>query len=379
VLLWLGICALPIYFWSSGGLQVTHYLIAAGCLFFMLRNGIGLIDSEVLLIVLALYILLRECVSVMWGADITSLLPFLYMSFSVITFNAFRRWAVREKNIEWLNIGFLMSAAIAASGVIVKGYGFTVDAEGGRAIGTFNNPNQLGYFAVCIAAIAALLQIRGQIGRKSLATFFLAATFLAVASLSKAAMISVAFAALFIGFSISRSRASFFIGVTVSLVLVAIAFAATDAGYFDSFKFVARLRDLGADSDDSWTGRGYGILSQVNASQLLFGFGSSGVEAIVGHEVHSTIASFFASYGVIGGGLFSIFMLQWIRRLYVENGWVSVATVVLPPFLYGITHNGSRFTIFWILLGVSFARGGVLLARRSDDNRRIRADGRPAA
>ena len=34
---------------------------------------------------------------------------------------------------------------------------FTKDGTRHRAIGTFNNPNQLGYFSVCIAGIASYL------------------------------------------------------------------------------------------------------------------------------------------------------------------------------------------------------------------------------
>jgi hypothetical protein len=59
-------------------------------------------------------------------------------------------------------------------------------------------------------------------------------------------------------------------------------------------------------------------------------------------------------YGVIGLGLFLTFWYLWFRRTLAEFGLLGVLLINVPASFYGITHNGSRFAIFWLLIGLSF-------------------------
>ena len=168
-------------------------------------------------------------------------------------------------------------------------------------------------------------------------------------------MISCAFAALLVGFLASRSKLQFVMGCFVAAILIATGLWLINSGQLADYKFVARLSGLGSQGDDSLAGRGYGVLTEVGAFQFLFGFGAQEVRQLVGHELHSTVASFFANYGVFGGLLFLGFLALWCGRVWRSLGLIGVLIIVVPPMMYGLTHNGSRFTIFWLLVAMSYA------------------------
>jgi hypothetical protein len=355
ILLFFAVATLPLYAFESGGLQISHAFFAAAAVLYLARNGVSLIGAEVLLAMLGVYVLLRQVAWTMAGGGVGDLLPFLYIVFNALVFNVVRRWYVDDRRVAWLRNALLVALCIAVAGVLVKGYGFTIDSEGQRAVGTFNNPNQLGYFAVCAFSTSALFYLRGQSGLQWLMVFFIGTAFLAVASLSKAAMISIALCGLMVGYSLTRSKLAFMLGTVIAATLIGAGVLAMQHGYLDDFKFVARLRGLGTQGDDSLTVRGYGVLSDASALQLIFGFSVDGVRGVLGHEVHSTLFSYFASFGVVGGLLFLAFHVLWLLRLSRADGRFAMFVVALSPVLYGITHNGSRFTIYWMLLALCFA------------------------
>lgn len=354
-LLALAAVLLPIYLWGSGGMQLSHFFIALYCAWFVARNGISAGLADGVLLALFAFILVREGLAIFFGAPVGSILPAAHLLFALMVFNVLRRSTASDKVSSALTIGLYGSCLVAVAGVLLLGYGLTVDAEGGRAIGTFNNPNQLGYFSVCMFSAAVLLRMRGKLPVLALAAIVLSCFFLSVASLSKAAMISVGFGAALLGYAFSTKRRLFVVGVFVLVAVVWIGYSLYSSGALDSFAFVRRLQGLGMQGDDSLEGRGYFANTAGSVAELYFGLGYEGVLNAVGHEVHSTVFTFFVTYGLLGGLAISFFLFLWARSVYRAHGVNGVLLVVAPPMVYGIGHNGSRFTIFWILVALSFA------------------------
>lgn len=354
----LAIALLPIYLWSSGGVQLSHVLLffVAAWIWFIRRPRLDLIAR--LLGALAVYAAVRDSFFAIRNTSPASILPILYLFFTWFIFVSLRTWFEEDKNWNAAKVGLMLAMSIGVIGVMLMGYGATVDSEGWRSVGTFNNPNQLGYFSVCTISLAGLLYLRGKASLLLLLILVSGGLLLAIASLSKAAMISCAFATLFIGFLASRSKMQFVVGCIVSLILLSTALWLVDSGQLSNYKFFARLSGLGTQGDDSLAGRGYGVLTDVGALEFLFGYGAQEVRNLVGHELHSTIASFFANYGAIGGFLFLSVMILWFARVWRSLGLVGVLVIVAPPMMYGLTHNGSRFTIFWLLVAMSYANPG---------------------
>jgi len=252
-------------------------------------------------------------------------------------------------------LGIVASAVIAVGGVILFGYDLSADASGLRAIGTFNMPNQLGYFAVCLFAVSFLFRLRFYLAMPITVFLVLCSIFLAVASLSNAAMIGIAIAMLFVGFTTVKGRGATAIGV-LSLACISLCiFWLYSSGSLDEYSFVRRIESIGSQADNSLEGRGYALFFGGSVTTLIAGFGFAETLSIVGHEVHSTVFSFFTYYGVIGGTLFLAFNILWAQRVWRDIGVLGLLLVVFPVVFFGLTHNGSRFTIFWLLLALSFS------------------------
>jgi hypothetical protein len=223
-----------------------------------------------------------------------------------------------------------------------------------RSTGAFNNPNQLGYFSACLLSLSYLLYRYGEIRFLTALALFAASVFLAVVSLSKAAMIANF---LVLVFTLRRQGGAQGTAVWIGLVIVVLggAIFLFFNGYLDNFQFYDRIANMGSESDSSLEERGYFAFRDATTAQLIFGMGSPEVFRIVGHEVHSTFASILNYYGIVGFGLFTSIFVIWSRALYRAYGLAGAIALQGPAILYGITHNGTRFSIFWLLFSASLA------------------------
>jgi hypothetical protein len=237
---------------------------------------------------------------------------------------------------------------------------FVFHGLGKRATGTFNNPNQLGYWALLLMASLAVVKERAPL--RALDILALGAGFyVLMLSLSKAATISGMVLILFIIAFCRLQRAS---GLVLSVLLVlGLLFQIASGGLVERFRsFEAvnnlehRLSGLGHQEDDSLLHRGYIRLLQ-HPQYLAFGAGEGGFERLSqdakkqGKELHSTLGTILMSYGLIGLGLFAILMLVIFGRAPPA----SIA-YLMPVMMYSITHVGIRFSEFWVFLGLVYAQ-----------------------
>lgn len=255
-----------------------------------------------------------------------------------------------------------LTALTVASGGL-----FTGDPETSyRQTSWFNNANQLGYFALLAASVLALC--RGRIflrysGALALVAVF-ACVYLSAASLSKAAMLSTAFA---VALFIPRLGPK-------EIVVLGIAIAGVSPSLIDRVvsslgyeRVMLRVSDVGRQSDDSLAGRGYDRIVE-SSHLLLFGAGEGAYERFVNRdftddmEIHSTIASVVFCYGVPG----LLALLCFGYRCYKLAPW-QFCVVFLPVLAYGLTHNGLRFGYLWLLVAlfVFFAERGSFLVPAS--------------
>lgn len=247
-----------------------------------------------------------------------------------------------------------MSAIIQAAAIA-----FAYDAARLRQIASFNNPNQLGYWSLlslCIFwSIAGGIRIRWYVQAPTVACLL----YTAASSLSKASMISVAL--LCVLHFLRRPKL-----LCVALVGVAVGFAVLEGSAL--FERVGgRLENIGEQRDDTVGSRGYvRILNYpeymvVGAGEgALYRFGEAADGDLQLREIHSTLGTVLFSYGLIGLVLFGAAM--W--RLYRLT---SAARLIylLPPFLYGVTHQGLRFSFLWLLFAVLAVLGATSGRRRA--------------
>ena len=81
--------------------------------------------------------------------------------------------------------------------------------------------------------------------------------------------------------------------------------------------------------------------------------GTKGVYDVRGYEIHSTFAMILTAYGIIGFLIFSLLILVWILDIKRSYGLRGAICICAPALLYGLTHNGIRFSMFWVLFAIS--------------------------
>jgi len=368
----LGLGSMPLYFLPSGLPQLAHllFLIFALCCLSWLAPLRWNNRVHWLLGALCGYIFTRQCFFVMTGGVQEALTPIFYILYNILIFAAVYRY-LAEYPLNALHAGVLISVIVALLGVALYGFSFVaVEGEPYRTVGTFNNPNQLGYYALCLTGIAAIGYLRDGIPRISLIIVFLGCAFLTVMSLSKAAMIGTLFYVLiFFRWREVRGIIPVFVAILVVVCLI-VVYMDTD---MENLKFIQRLGAIGSDTDDNMVSRGYGALLDPDM-RIIYGYGEGYVRNIIGHETHSTLGNILISYGLFGFILIASILFFVFARSVKRFGLIVTIGLLAPSMLYGITHNGFRFTIFWIYLAAAYSAGSATVMMK---DRMLKARFRP--
>jgi hypothetical protein len=359
-ILTLALAIMPLYIFRSGSIQPGHLgLIIAAVLIFLRMKPVK-VNWSMPFLLLILYTFLVEAyygIATVHGAGVVNV---AFLIFNYVVALAVAAYVARESAIP-VRRGWALAAAVALAGVVVLGFSLSVDAEGNRSVGTFNNPNQLGYFSVCLASVAVALNHAGELGKRSTVLAILVSAFLAVTSLSKAAMVAN-FVNLGLVLAPRRRGGGGLALLVIGMGIAAAAvYAMLETGVLEGFRFYDRLLNMANESDSSLESRGYFLFLDANVAEIFFGLGSLQVRELLGHEVHSTISSIHNSYGIIGLLLICAVLGAWGKTILKGFGVAGLLQIWLPSMLYGITHNGIRFTFFWVLVAIST---GLALRRR---------------
>ena len=227
---------------------------------------------------------------------------------------------------------------IAASTVIHRSFSF-------RGMGLFNNPNQLGFFALIAASILALGSRRVGFGAIRASVGLTACLYLALVSASRAAVLGIGI--LFALMLIANPRRMVVVALAI-LALLSIGGPINEALQGtemrlenDRYPQLSFLQERGYDR----------ILN--NKEYWLLGAGEGGTQrfgdttAIGTTEIHSSMGTLFFCYGVVGIGLFLLFLLR-----VTQGAQLRAKLMLLPVLSYMVAHQGLRSTSVWILFAV---------------------------
>ncbi len=217
-------------------------------------------------------------------------------------------------------------------------------AHVGRSTLLFNNPNQLGYYALLTACLTLMGHKRLRMSTLMTTAGLIACSYLALMSASKAALASIGLLGMVL--MITRLRTM----LMAAAVLLALIFTSNPFS-----RAIDHAHDR-IENDKSFgfvEERGYDRIFQHQEYWVL-GSGEGGyrrwreTSAIGGHELHSSLGTLFFCYGAIGTLLFVLFMWKvlWGNAL---RTWL----VVGAPLAYGMTHQGLRFMLFWVLIAAA--------------------------
>jgi hypothetical protein len=368
MLLLIGTALLPVYVTSSGGLQPSHAILAIFSGIVLFNHGIPFISWSIMLLSIFLFSLLIESFYVIIGGDIKFIINSIFFLYNFLLVCAVYQY-VRKNGLSTIALGIMIAAAIALITIINTGVDLRELGESGRATGTFNNPNQLGFFSVCLLSLSYLFYQNGNIRYWIAVGLFSISLFFAISSLSKAAMVANFLVIVFAlkPASSTKHLIGWVVGATIGIIVILQLFQSSN---FHELLFIERLVNMGNEGDSSLESRGYFVFLDGNALQLFFGLGAQGVDEILGHEVHSTFGSVINNYGFFGFIIFFVSFSIWALRVWQFYGLNGLVCLVGPSILYGITHNGTRFTIFWLLFAASL--GAIQRYRRKTEASSIR-------
>ena len=242
-----------------------------------------------------------------------------------------------------------LAYAIALSAVIqAASAALAYDSARLRQIASFNNPNQLGYWSLLSLCIFWSIADRAKIKWYIQAPTAVCLIYTAATSLSKSSMIATALLCLL---HLGRKPVLLFI---VLLGVIPAYLVLENTVLLE--RVSGRLHSIGEQQDDSLQARGFPRLVDY-PEYMITGAGEGGLfrfdesdnsdQDVQIHEIHSTFLTILFSYGLVGTAAF----LAAIWRLYRLSSHGSFL-YLLPPFFYGLTHQGLRFSFLWLLFAL---------------------------
>lgn len=346
----------PFYFWSSGLPQISDIImILLIAIYIFKREMIIQLNSHSkkfasVALMFMLYVLFANTI---WMLILSGPLNFFITSafyvynFLVSLIVAGLYFDFKEKLVE-ITYNSTLASVIIQLFIYMLGGGFS----GERIKGGFNNPNQLGYYSLLTLAILLFTSQKIKVKIKWFILGVFSSGILCFSSLSKAAILSYVGILLFFILSKNKNYKLKRILIIILLILTIIFISIytfnseliTSNSLYSSVQF--RLSSIGRDNDDSLAARGYSRLIEY-PEYWFFGAGEGEYYRFTGAdiEVHSTLGNIQSSYGIVGSVLFI-----WLLYLAIREGRYKNWYIVTFILIYGLTHNGIRNSLFWILL-----------------------------
>lgn len=347
----------PFYFWKSGLPQIADYILILLIIVVAISNefrisisknnkiflSIGLIFVFYVTIVNFIWVLLLQTSS----SFVNSSIYYIYNYLGAVTVVALYG-NYKEKILKVTYKAVLISVIIQLVFFFING-GYV----GGRSRGSFNNPNQLGYYALLVVGIMMISSNKIEIKYKGFFLGILSTLILVLASLSNAAIIS--WFILFFLFLVSKTKNKRLkrnvIGVTVIILLSVILVYNFSELFHKSDLFqsvIMRLNTTESKLSQSSDVRGYFRITEF-PQFWAFGAGEGAFYRFRGSilEFHSTLGNIQVSYGVVGSLLFICFVIKSLKNDMYRSLYVFASIMA-----YGLTHNGIRNSMLWILLAL---------------------------
>jgi putative inorganic carbon (HCO3(-)) transporter len=257
----------------------------------------------------------------------------------------------------------------------------------GRAVGTFNQPNQLGAFSAMVAMVAVgmVFGARTRAGRSLSGIGFLAAFAALTLSLSRGAWIGAALGGLYLIVAVPQARRAIALAIVpLGLVLVTAATVAPDAPQlqvvgqrlqaFTAENPYESRPDIWAEARrqvvaDPWTGQGLGNFPVVSARS-----GSEATTVFADHA-HNLWLNWAAETGlpgaiIIAGGVLALAAaVRSTRRAAIAAGdrdraalVAGCAAAALTVLGQGMVDYPLKNQVIWFTLWITI--GALLAARR---------------
>jgi len=368
VLLILCLGLVPVYLFPSGGFQIIDIplsiIIAASLLFgekLIIRKyrNIFLFLLPFVLwvcIVNGLYYIKYENPSFLYGT-----IPVVYGFFLLISFTIIFHKILTYKQIAFIYLGLVLSLFLC---LIAKGY-----SEEGRAVLSFNDPNQVGYFAIFLVCYVIFLNnYREIIDNKNikydilniLILFF--AHYLVILSFSRSTILAFIFLDLCLIKNIKNIR--YLIAVLLTSIIFIIVLFLFKPTLIEE-KYTLRKEHLEEKIVLTHLKmRWLDPFSDYNGIDFLFGAGTGArISSDMGKaskrfhsEVHNLFGEILRAFGIIGLLLFGLWLYKFIKTI---KNIKDIYWILGSIFIYNLGIYGLRWRAFWIFFSLLLALSNI--------------------
>lgn len=363
----------PFYLWGeSGGVQpgdLVGVLLVVAAFFLgkpVSKEGFQKSKWPIVLSLMFLgYVFIINGVWSMILATSSLMLTSIFYIFNTLIFVSIILISVKMKDgvYKYLYRGIIISVAIQVTMLLVNGVSSV------RATNFFNNPNQLGYYALLCLSILVVVERKVKYNPFIFFSTLLGCFFLILFSVSKAALVSSVLMYLIFAFC-SKNKGMFkVLNVTAALVISVFFFAvATNQSYLYGItnKLDSILIRIHQDGHENGylSGRGYDRIFN-HENYLFFGAGEGEYQRFTSSinplELHSTLGNVFFSYGIIG----LLTFLTFIFSTFYKNKFSHFFPLIFV-LVYGMTHNGVRNSMLWMLIAILIVAGGKFAVNEKD-------------
>ena len=355
----------PLYLRSSGSLQIADGVLLICLLWLIIRDHGRIHVSKnnsrviVLFFVLCLY---QALVNLTWSAILGQMIikPILYYGFNFLVVCITLAVAEEADYIELSN--YIIKGCFVS--LIITSIGLFLNLGGARRLGFFNNPNQLGYYALIMLTFLLFyfqktsLFVKIAIGGMAIWSI--------IASASKAAFIG-AVILIFLytlfgkgheGRTTNKLILQMAVLAVFAVLLYVLFFSDNQIVLSNRTLFFLRRRMLALSTENDSalsTGRGYDRIFEMNGN-FLWGMGEGGYDrftSLNGNEAHSTYVTLLVSYGLFGFlGYIFLFAKMSFKRKVLKDNMILLSGVLI----YSVSHNGLRNSLLWLLLALMYTQ-----------------------
>lgn len=343
----------PFYLFGSGSIQISHYLLLIFSVLVLISIGVRLDRYFYIFFFFLIYNFLVNIFYIYYNLytfsdiNIKYYKEILFLTYNFIITIGIISFFNKHRKFEVVLYAVITAIIIISCSYI---YEILVGKNQYRFSSFFNNPNQLGYFCCCCFSLVYLFYRNLFISYYLMICLIGIIFVISVLTLSKAAYFSLIICILFTikPFNLKNSN-------VIYLIFILIVYFFIQTFYLEIIESNGfnRLVNFKTESDSSIEIRGYFVFLESNSLQAVFGMGPENVFDIKGYEIHSTFMMILTSYGLIGFLIFGLLMLFWILDIKKSYGLRGVVCICAPSLLYGLTHNGIRFSMFWIIFALS--------------------------
>jgi hypothetical protein len=356
---------LPVYIFGSGGFQLVDipvlFLIAIA-----LRGKYEkdqYLKTILLLLPFVIWSVLVNCGYYLYIRNTWFLKGAITLTYDIVllvVFSIIFTKVLDKKNIKYIYYGLILSIVLCLS---LRG---VPEEDVERVTLSFNDPNQLGYYAATLMVYVILLTKFKEINNYHKPAFYLCD------------VIIIAFAHIFLSLCLSRSAMAAFLVLDICLlkntknlrIFLPVVFCGIMASIFMMYVnphfLEQRIAVRGEESytenalTEGFKDRTTSTLNYLEGIEWLVGKGSgpglpksvmSTVKGSTG-EAHNIFFDALRSYGLIGLGLLAFWFLKAILSTWKMNDALFIWMGLLA---YNMGNNGVRFRPFWIVLALLFA------------------------